>query len=1022
MAATRLYSTSSVEEQWLDVAGPWLRAQAGAAWRNPRPTVVLTPSRAESFYLRGRLVEEGVPCLGLRFWTPSDTRKFLLAERCPGAESATQAELRFIARACAEKLAARADSDNATLASVMREPGAFLRAYDLLLGAGWDPASDGADYGLNLAYVMQVALEKCGIATQAGLHRHLRQATAFGKDKEPLIANLLIAGFNATHWPLWDLLQAAVFSADEATIALLEPRVFAEEIDQLWNSSWEEFTQSEGLYSPGPVGSSEISSPFSALVASYEQGAPGDSSDADITFLVTADLATHIRAIVLQTLGYLKYESCARLGIVFAEANALALGVGQELRRLGLPLDDGTGAFRPGCFERRCWQTWLALQEEPGVPQLIAWLRACEAEGRAGGIPETLSARDVANVLDGALGEALIDDLEFLALHLERASGERASRVAEFLRRRIVLPEEASFSQFLTLTRQAVALPGWEDFLAGLQIDPPAWLRDSDEVFSRLTYLGWLRESTASQTRERGAEGNHFYGKIHLTIYAQMTGQTWSHLILTGLNEGVWPRVYDAGAFGSRHELAALNQQARALNLRSTAQGGQGMGHEIVRGGHGHCLLPLERQDLALRDLGAALEGTRKAVCLTAMTTEGGRSLLPNDFFNHAYHAKTGGVLDEESFRSLAHATDRWRRRNEASLPASTATPTDPMFDDLPLFAQPIQFATRAAYVARRDPVAPFGRYEFAHAQPPRQPIQLPCKRWDDAWHHPATVWLEEIVGAAPWPEGTLSWQRAVGTWVHRWLAAALREWRREGDAPELAGLIRIAADREAQAVQRRAREIDFELYPWWDQVWNQARSVALGLGETLALVLPDRPFLSEYRIPRDLMIALPGSDQPDFALKGRIDLLLIEPGVAAPDLAQGDLAGCSCWIVDFKTGAADKLTASKIGEGNGLQAVLYALAAQARGAASVAISMHTPDAPLKHQVRLDAVREIAPLFRSLDILHRRGVFGQRPDGDSAYGYSPAYPMATRLIPADILKAKWALVHGAEPATETEAE
>ena len=44
-------------------------------------------------------------------------------------------------------------------------------------------------------------------------------------------------------------------------------------------------------------------------------------------------------------------------------------------------------------------------------------------------------------------------------------------------------------------------------------------------------------------------------------------------------------------------------------------------------------------------------------------------------------------------------------------------------------------------------------------------------------------------------------------------------------------------------------------------------------------------------------------------------------------------------------------------------------------------------------------------------------MFGMRADADNAYGYSPSYPMATRFVPANILEAKWALVHGAAPAT-----
>ena len=160
MPATRLYFTASVEEQWRAAVGPWLREQARAAWKNPKPTVILTPSRAESFYLRGRLVDEGISFLGLRFWTPSDARKFLHDELLPETGAPTQAELRLLARACAEKHVRGSKSDRATLASVIREPGAFLRAYDLLLGAGWDPAREGAVYGRELAREFQTRADE----------------------------------------------------------------------------------------------------------------------------------------------------------------------------------------------------------------------------------------------------------------------------------------------------------------------------------------------------------------------------------------------------------------------------------------------------------------------------------------------------------------------------------------------------------------------------------------------------------------------------------------------------------------------------------------------------------------------------------------------------------------------------------------------------------------------------------------------------------------------------------------------
>jgi len=1009
MPAPRLFLTASVEEQWRALAAPWLREQARSALRDPRPTVILTPSRAESFYLRARLVEEGTSFLGLRFWTPSDARKFLLAELSPTTTAATRAEQRLLARACAENLFRDpATANEPTLASVIRDPDAFLRAYDLLLGAGWDPAQAGAIYGRPIAHALRRELEKLGAATQAGLHQILRREAA--SQNRPLLARLLVTGFNATHWPLWDLLRAAVSSAEYAVVALSNPRVFGEAIDQLWISSWEQETKTEALIPPAPDDAAdEPPAPFAALADSYEKGVPlAPSTDVGaLNFLVTPDLASHIRAIVLQALTYLKDDSCLRLGLVFPEPNALALGVAEELRRLGLPLDDATGSLDPGLFERRPWSAWIALQEEPSVPRLLAWLRACEAQKISSGLD--LSARAAAKILDDALGETLVDDLAFLADYLKEKTGdERALTVTDFLLRRVQLPESASFSDFLALVRRALALPGWEEHLGALPSDPPA-LRHLAGI-SRRTFLEWLRETTDSQVRTRGADGNHFYGKIHLLIYAQITGQTWTHLILTGLNESVWPRVFETGAFGSRHDWAALNRQTRDLNLAATAQGAQGLGHETVAAGHGHCLLPLERRDLELRDLCAALEGTSSAVCLAALTTEAGRSLLPSDFFNHAFHAKTGRILSESLFLDLARATLEWTRRHESLFPAPAPNPSGNLA------------ATRAAFAARHDATRPFGPCEFAFAQPPPVPIQLSCQVWEQAWRHPATVWLDRIVGASPWPDGEAAWPRTVGVWVHRWFAAAFRACAETNSARDFTVHLRNAADRELHRVRSRARATGLDLYPWWEQVWGQARSIALGLGETLAPLLPQKLFLSEFKLPKNLVVALPGNSVADFTLDGRIDLLLVDPGAPTSDPAAGNFAGCTCWVVDFKTGSAQNLNKKRMAKGVGLQPLLYALAVRALGAGQTSLSLHTFDVPLRPQLSLDDALQSESLFRSLDTFHHAGIFGMRPDAANDYGYSPGYPIATRFIPKNILEAKWALTHGAETADDAEDE
>jgi hypothetical protein len=997
MPATHLFATTSAEEHWRAVARPWLRAQAAAAWREERPTVVLTPGRAEGFYLRGRLVEEGVPLLGVRFWTPSDARNFLLAHFRPQTGAATQAELRLLARA---------EAADASGQSVVREPGAFLRAYDLLLGAGWDPALDGASYGRELSRRFTADLKKAGIATQAGLHRELLRAAH--ASSSPPIAGLLVTGFNATHWPLWDLLKAAVLSAENVVAALAQPGVFAGDVDRLWNSSWEDFTGTVAII---PELAEEIpAAPFSALAASYETGSRERLPSLDVSFCVAPDVAAQTRGVVLRALDFLRRDECTRLGIVFPQANALALGVAEELRRRGILMNDGPGVLTPGTFERRSWQAWLALQEEPGVAPLIAWLRACDAEGRSFSAMPGLTAERLAAVLQSALGETLVDDLEFLARHLEgNTRWNDACDAAAFLRARTVLPAEGTFPQFMDLTRSALDLPGWETQRAELAAEPPAWLARSRVVLSRRTFLEWLRDTTNSQARTRGPHSNHFYGKVHLLVYGQLAGQTWSHLILTGQNEGVWPRVFEAGAFGSRYELEALNRQARDHNRRVQTAGAHGEGEEIVRAGFGHCLLPLERRDLALRDLCAALESAQAAVCLAAMSTEAGRGLLPSDFFNHAYQAAMGRVLDEDAFRQMANATLAWTARHAClfEAPANASPP------DLETF--------HMAHEARRDAGRPFGAYEFAFAEAPENPIQLRCKQWEDAWRHPATVWLGEVVGAGAWPDGALNWPGAIGTWAHDWLAQALKETREHG-VDALRRLVEEAAERTARRVRQRAADAEFALYPWWEQVWSRARSVALGLAEGLKPVLPGRAFEAEYRIPPGCVIALPGAPRADFALKGRLDLVLFKPGAAPVESASPAFAGADCWVVDFKTGAAKALSAKDAVDGRGLQALLYGCAVRALGGTSVRLSLLTRGAQLKEQVDLDAMPADTPLFRSLELMHRGGIFGMRPDAENEYGFSPEYPLATRFIPRHVLEAKWALVHGGQPREGEEEE
>lgn len=949
-------------EQTDQVALPWLREQGALAWQGKRPTVVLMPSRTEGFYLRERLLSEKKGLLGVHFWTPSDARKFLLSKSNLTLTPASQTELRLMARTCTERLQ-KENPEERFFNGVVREPTEFLRSYDLLVSTGWDAVADNRPENRRLSEEFSHRLGQVGRGTQAQIHRQLLQG-----EKSKLIARLLIVGFNATHWPLWDLLRATAHRAEQVTCSLLAPHVFAEKIDQLWISSWEMELKTTVQVMPSQLEAGV----FSPLAQAYERADLNGRADQDVTFLVARDVQTHASAVVRQALVYLRKKECTRLGILFPETDALALEVAEQFRQLGVPMDEGTGFFMPDVFSARSWSTWLKLQGEWTASSFIAWARAVEAEGAALSLP----ARQIAGKLDAAWGETLVEDLDFLASWLEKKADENTRKLVQMLREQIRLPSQQPLTAFLECTEQALQHWTKEEQRASLASYAPHWKNEAEMPLSRSAFLDWLREATAPRERKRGPEGNHFYGKVHLLSYAQMTGQTWSHLILTELNEKIWPRSREPGGLEAWQE---LNRRALRLNRQALTSGTQGEGHEVVAEGHGYGLTSQDKEDLAWRDLCAALEETRSGLCLTAALSEAGRGLLPNDFFAQLYRMQTGRVLDEATFRALAQATSSW----------CVAEKTE----DAELIPQ-----VRKAYEQRRNSLQPFGPYEFSFQEPPAEPIQLSCKQWEDALQFPAQSWLRYVVGVVPWPEESLPWPRAIGTWVHLWLAHALGKRK---DSASWITELQVEAERFQAQQEKELRALGQELPPWWRQIRRQAQRLAEQLAASLDPVLPGWEILSEMKLPADVRAALPETPSTSFRFKGQPDLVLRQDAQA--------------WVIDFKTGRPGKLNRKT--EGRGLQVILYGLAIRKTGASQVQLSLLAPGTELKPGKEL-ALEEIdLEIYRSLDLVHRAGIFGQKPLPDD-YAFAPPLPLTTLSPHEDVLNAKWNLLRGESEAEE----
>ncbi len=1043
----RLTLSSSVEEQGRTVVLPWLRRRSLVAWQYVAPTVVLVPTRLEGFYWKQQLAESGQSLLGISFWIPSDLRTFLTSAIGGGFNVASMADLELLARVAAESVlesTALSEEQRTCLESMRLDPTRFLVQYEMLVSAGWQPVGKGREADRLVARQFQTELATRGLMTQAESHRALREHFQAQTEtvETKLLAQLLITGFNGTHWAIFDLLAAGTSGATDVTVSLLAPQSLAETPDQQWVSAWEQwagkpYEEPFILDETGPA-----PAPFSPLGDLLERGELAPAAIAAVPTVgltIGLDLATHARAIVTRILMWLKEGAAVnagtRIGIIFPEVGALSLAVCEQLRQLGVAFNDATGYRVAGVFGEASWQRWLALQEEPTAKNFVAWYSACQMEARreeiSAGVPvpatetgelsldlrlgepfdpayvsaaQEPTAQEMAKAVSQALHEYLVDDLRVIEAELRNSSDLRELRMAEIMANRIQLPDQGTFQEFLNASREALNMS------EALEQKLLPWARSSDipghSKFSKKTFLAWLKATTDQRARERDTSSTEYYGRVHVTLASQMGGQRWSHLLLAEMNRGVWPRDAEETIALSGHALRELNQAARRLN-RIRAEGGESAT------GFGYCLSPFERPLLALRDLCWALENTEQALHLTATLKKGDRLLSPNDLFAQCYRVQNGKGLDDEKCRALANEVAAvWGSRRRAVWEMDSGDSGKTWGSET--------FATAFAHRTRRNVEEPFGPFQFCFASDPKERVQLSCKAWEDAWRHPADAWLRSVVGVKDTPVVRLSWGRGAGTWLHRWMSGALKDLPKDHKVewPELLERLQLRTEGNRRRIEEKVHEVGASLAPWWslvfDQHKHQAEALLKGLSEHVAVweIYP------EARLPDGIKVAVGDSERETLELFGRLDCLLVERGsdsVLVAEPTEQNTGGRRkkrrssippleerrVWVIDFKTGTTAKLNAKSLEQGKGWQPVLYAWALQKMGALEAHASLMMPGDPAQKQV---CVAEAIPLMEPLRRMHVNGFFGQKAADN--YAYSPDLPIACLLIPAWILKAK----------------
>jgi len=989
------------EAAWEHVVRPWFEKTVTRGLREEQPVVVVTASRSQAYFFRSRLLAEGKSLLGVKFVSAPQVRELLLRGR--DIKVALREHLRLFIAIAAEEVAREKGDNEASLVakSIARDPDHFLRALDQLRAAGWSfDEIDAAPFGA-IAGRFEKQARDCGFTL---VYDADRDAVLSAAEAPSLFSNLLLLGFDAAHWPLWPLLRAATLGSTSATVVLNDPRDEARDLDETWVGTWEEeFGPAEIL--PPPSAVSRPARPRSLAEGGSDLLTP--ALPTNIHFLIGRDTTQQARAIVALTAKFLSDTQCERLGILFSRPGALARLVATFLQSAEIPHNDGIAHLAPSAFDDDAWRAWLELQEAPRLKLLFRFLRATSAA-----IFEKISISQVEETLRRAYNEILIDDIELLGDYCASAPELRHGvAVARGTEKIEFLPETAAFVEFLSQTRKIFLQFGWKERWHEVERLSRNWSERLPGKVSKNSYLRWLRELVGAPSFQRDDFGAHPYARVHLLTYADAQGQSWSHLVLAGLNDEAWSPLDEELVFVRDERVVELNRENRTLNRRASKRGQQGEGHWSVREGKTLLLGPNEKRQIRRRQLLNLVESVSNAIGASAnLYSEATPSRVanPSEFFSWLYFNARGCGVSQRTLQTLEEQTRGWLK------------------DWSPVDAQKVDSIsvgrTRYAFDQRRQRRAA-GEYEFALRNPSGREISLRVTQWEQALRWPAIIWMEIFLGVEPDDDNGDAWAVATGQWVHRWLADGVPKGKQRKfvdvkQADEIRVRIQTHARRFREQVSQLCAGSGKAVPDWWQSGWSNAVYVA----DCLAAKVSDLRDWSEMAVEwsLDQPSLIPVSDNEVLRVRGRIDLILARQKSRQAKIGFSDL-----WVVDYKTGrqrgfrlkelrrkdTPERKFRRQLIEGRGVQLALYALAIHALGGEEIRLTLLSSAEEFEPQFHLADVLAQKDFWLELHRMQQTGVFGMLGPVHADFGYVRKYPLATLPIDPDLLNEKWALTH-----------
>ena len=754
MPSPSLFAYNRIEDLWASVLSPWIRQQNARAWSDNRPTAFVLPNNTWVDAVKRLCLEKKTDTFAIQWWTQGQLRAHLLSHYLPQSQLALREDMQFL-------MSHAVQPNNAQPQEILPDPDPFLRLYDQIASAGWSAEAFEDPFWHGIANRFEDLLDKSHLLSTWQADKILAQRA--GQKPQPPLASLLILGFGPYNGSSLLLLKTAVAMADHSTICLDisdEDNPFQHAFVGAWEQAYGEC---EFVLNPDypPL-------PFQPLADNFanKQAPLSASSNPSPIYHIANDLSEEAEAIFHRALSFVAEGTC--VGIVFVRANALYREVSLRLGKANLPHYDALGFWGQQSLPFRWFQSWVNLQNELCLSQLLPFLEYC----RELSILPVEELATIQKCLKYTYETVWTDDLVVLMAYLKNAKTTSNSdqnttqeeTTLSFLEKWIIPSEPKTMREWvqsvLMLLQAANLDLEWDERQERLQASIEGLMSAEPSPLKKEKALAWMTQVLRKAGRMRTALGNHIQAPLVLMSPEDVATRSWSHLILAGLNDGNWPQPIDFSPALPEKRIQALNEQV-------LLRGDQGEGHLSLRTGYSLLLTNDATRRRHYDCFYRLLAAPTKGLALTASTTaedDPNRHLAPSELLQSLYRCDRGQALDEATWSALARQTQKCL----ASIPKE---PQEHL--SLELNFPPIE-ATKKAYKARRDPSQPFGPFEFSFQAPPPDGIPLPCKAWEALLKRPASVWLENILKVAKPSTFTEApqWALAIGTWVHQWLGS----------------------------------------------------------------------------------------------------------------------------------------------------------------------------------------------------------------------------------------------------------